>query len=96
MTAIRLEQPATTDQSWNLFAILGFCFSLFLWPLGFVFSPMALNQLKANPNQRGKGLAQAGLIISIVSTVFIVIIGVVYGLFLGSLFAEIDSLSAGI
>ena len=96
MTAIRLEQPATTDQSWNLFAILGFCFSLFLWPLGFVFSPMALNQLMANPNQRGKGLAQAGLIISIVSTVLIVILGFFYALFLGSLFAEIDSLSAGI
>ena len=87
MTSLRLEQPTTTDQSWNLFAILGFCFSLFLWPLGFVFSPMALNQLKANPNQRGKGLAQAGLIISIVSTVLIAIFFFVYVLALGSLMA---------
>jgi peptidyl-prolyl cis-trans isomerase B (cyclophilin B) len=49
--------------------VLAFLCSL----LGIIFSAIALNQLKTRPGQRGKGLATAGLILSIA----FIIIGIV-------------------
>ena len=61
---------SVTTEKYNLFAILGLVFSLTLWPLGFVFSIMARNQIKADPTLKGANLAKAGLIISWFVTVF--------------------------
>ena len=57
--------------STNTFAIIGFVTSLVCCgaPIGIVFSALALGQLKKNPNQSGKGLATAGLVISILGTI---------------------------
>jgi hypothetical protein len=72
----------TVKESWNGFAITGFVLSLTFTPLAFIFSPLALSQLKKDPNQRGKGLAQAGLIIAIIhaSLVFLMLLVVGMGL----------------
>ena len=60
---------------WNGFAIAGFVLSLTIWPMAFIFSPIALSQFKRNGENwnRGKGLALAGLIIAIVSAVITVL-----------------------
>lgn len=60
---------------WNGFAISGFVLSLTIWPMAFIFSPIALSQFKRNGENwnRGKGLALAGLIIAIVSAVVTVL-----------------------
>ena len=60
---------------WNGFAISGFVLSLTIWPMAFIFSPIALSQFKRNGENwnRGKGLATAGLIIAIVTAVFTVL-----------------------
>lgn len=60
---------------WNGFAISGFVLSLTIWPMAFIFSPIALSQFKRNGENwnRGKGLATAGLIIAIVQAVFTVL-----------------------
>jgi hypothetical protein len=60
---------------WNGFAISGFVLSLTIWPMAFIFSPIALSQFKRNGENwnRGKGLAPAGLVIAIVSTVFTIL-----------------------
>ena len=60
---------------WNGFAIAGFVLSLTIWPMAFIFSPIALSQFKRNGENwnRGRGLALAGLIIAIVSAVFTVL-----------------------
>ena len=54
----------------NTFAIIGFVTSLLCcgMPIGIIFSALALGQINKNPNQGGKGLATAGLIISILGT----------------------------
>jgi hypothetical protein len=61
---------SVTTEKYNLFSILGLVFSLTVWPLGFVFSIMARNQIKADPTLKGANLATAGLIISWFVTVF--------------------------
>ena len=60
---------------WNGFAIAGFVLSLTIWPMAFIFSPIALSQFKRNGENwnRGRGLALAGLIIAIVSAVITVL-----------------------
>jgi|LakMenEpi03Aug12_release.lakeMendotaPanAssembly.Ray.scaffolds.fasta_scaffold568467_1 hypothetical protein len=62
MPTVSVTTEAT--EKYNLFAILGLVFSLTIWPLGFVFSIMARNQIKADPTLKGANLALAGLIIS--------------------------------
>ena len=57
---------------WNGFAIAGFVLAFFCSILGVVFSAIALSQLNTRP-QRGRGLAIAGLVISIASIVIAVI-----------------------
>ena len=60
---------------WNGFAIAGFVLSIVIWPMAFIFSPIALSQFKRNGENwnRGRGLALAGLIIAIVQAVFTVL-----------------------
>ena len=67
----------------NGMSIAGFILGLFSLPsccccflslpssiLGIVFSCLALSQLKANPMQGGRGLAIAGLVLSIIGLIF--------------------------
>jgi hypothetical protein len=49
-------------------------------PLGLVFGLIALNQIKANPSQGGKGLAIAGIVIGSIGMFFGVIWLFAYGL----------------
>ncbi len=64
-----------TRLPWNGCAISGFVLSLTIWPMAFIFSPIALSQFKRNGENwnRGKGLATAGLIIAIVQAVITVL-----------------------
>ena len=66
----------------NGMAVAGFVLSLLCWPLGIIFSAIGMNQTKADPSQGGRGLAIAGLVISIVFAVFTVLYwGTVMALF---------------
>jgi len=84
------QQPAT-----NPMAITGMicgilslpmlccCYGLPFNILGIVFSIVGLSQLKANPQQQGKGMAIAGLICSILSVLLIgilILLGVAIGI----------------
>lgn len=63
---VQYHSPQAMGPSYNGMAIAGFVLS-FLFPLlGLIFSLVALNGMKQNRNDEGKGLATAGLIISIV------------------------------
>lgn len=68
------------------FAIMGFVFSFFFTIVGLILSIVALNKYKKQENQESKGLATAGLVISIVSIAisvlyfFITIIAVAAGI----------------
>ena len=54
------------QQSTNGMAIAGFVTALICCsPLGIIFSAIGLSQINQNPNQQGKGLAIAGLIIGL-------------------------------
>ena len=59
-------------QKTNGLAVAGFVCALFpcISLLGLIFSAVALNQIGKNPNQGGKGLAIAGLVIGIIFTSF--------------------------
>lgn len=62
-----------SPQRTNGMAIAGFVCSLFCWPLGLIFSSIGMSQTSKDPSQGGRGLAIAGLIISIIS-IFITIV----------------------
>lgn len=55
----------------NIMAILGLIFSFFISIIGLIFSIIALNQIKET-HEEGKGLAVAGIVISIVKLIFII------------------------
>ena len=65
-------QPGYQPQKTNTMAILGLVFAFVFSPLGIVFSAIGLKQIKQR-REGGRGLALAGLIISIIS----VIIGII-------------------
>lgn len=50
-------------------------FAFLFWPLGIIFGIIALVIIHNNPNQKGKGLAIAGIIISVVVFPFLIFIG---------------------
>ena len=59
------------------------CYGLPFNILGLVFSLIGLSQLRANPQQNGKGMAIAGLICSILSVLLIgilILLGVAIGI----------------
>jgi len=64
-----MTEMSPTPKKTNGMAITGFVTSFFCGVLGIVFSAIGLSQTGKNPNQGGRGLAIAGLIISIVSLV---------------------------
>ena len=66
-------------QKTNGFAITGFVLSLFgcTGILAIIFSAISLNQFKKDPNQGGKGLAIAGLVIGILDVVGVIIYWIV-------------------
>ena len=57
----------------NGMAITGFVCSLLCWPLGLVFSIIGMSQTGKDPSQGGRGLAIAGLVISIVFAVITIV-----------------------
>ena len=62
-------QPAQPSKT-NGMAIAGFVVALVCCgPLGIVFSAIGLNQINKNPSQGGRGLAVAGLVIGIITTI---------------------------
>jgi len=69
--AQRLEHAIADAGGTNVWAIVGFVCSFFIPLLGIIFSVIALGQIKRT-GERGRGLALAGLIISIVSTLFVI------------------------
>jgi hypothetical protein len=74
-------QPQVPQKT-NGLAIAGFVTSLACCsPVGIILSAIGLNQINKDPNQKGKGLATAGLIIGIV---FFVLTIIYYGFMLNS------------
>jgi len=74
-------QPQVPQKT-NGLAIAGFVTSLACCsPVGIILSAIGLNQISKDPNQKGKGLATAGLIIGIV---FFVLTIIYYGFILNS------------
>jgi len=71
------------EKKTNVMAILGLVFSILFPPLGLIFSIIALNQIKKDPSQGGKGLAMTGLILSIILLIIMLIVFIV--LFMGVL-----------
>jgi hypothetical protein len=59
------------------------CMGLLFGALGVVFSAVALNQSSAHPQQRGRGMATAGLVLSIVGLVWHSIVPSLFGLWSG-------------
>ena len=71
MTQFPFSEPKKT----NGFAIAGLVLSILCCsPLGIIFSAISLNQIAKVPNQDGKGLAVAGLVIGIVGLVLGIIL----------------------
>ena len=65
-------QPQPQSSGANVFAILGFIFAFLISPLGIIFSAIGLG-MSGKYGGRQKGLAVAGLILSIIFTVIWVI-----------------------
>jgi len=63
-----------SPQRTNGMAVAGFVCSFLCWPLGLIFSILGMSQTSKDPSQGGRGLAIAGLVISIVSIVITVIL----------------------
>lgn len=61
-------------QKTNGMAIAGFVCSFLCWPLGLIFSILGMSQTSKDPSQGGRGLAIAGLVLSIVSAVIIFVL----------------------
>ena len=72
----------------NAFAIAGFVCSFLFAILGLIFSAMAMKQCRER-NEDGYGLSKAGMIISIVSMVLSVFLGIIYGAALASVMNNI-------
>ncbi|KYK25070.1 hypothetical protein AYK26_02645 [Euryarchaeota archaeon SM23-78] len=75
----RPEQPTQapqlpTEQKTNVMAILSLIFALLFPLLGLIFGIIALVQIKKDPNQKGKGLAVTGIILSIVLPIIIFVL----------------------
>jgi hypothetical protein len=62
-------------QPTNGLAVAGFVLSIIGcgFPIGLIMSSIALGQFKKNPNQKGKGLAIAGVVLGSISIFFVFI-----------------------
>jgi hypothetical protein len=72
-------QPGYQPQKTNTMAILGLVFAFVFSPLGIVFSAIGLKQIKQR-REGGRGLALAGLILSII----FIVIGIIAGVLLAT------------
>lgn len=61
----------------NLFAILSLVFAFLFFPLGLIFGGVALRQIKKT-KEEGKGLAIAGIVVSLIPIVILVMIIMVF------------------
>ena len=75
-----VASPAHEGGKYCIWAILSLIFAFLFWPLGLVFGIIALVQIKKNPALKGKGLAIAGLVISVLAFIFLIVV-------MGSMFA---------
>ena len=75
-------QPGFQPQKTNTMAILGLVFAFVFSPLGIVFSAIGLKQIKER-REGGRGLALAGLILSIV----FVLIGILFVILAATVFS---------
>lgn len=73
MTNTAMPQSAGTAAGYNVLAIVGFILAFVFNIAGLVVSLIALSKIKKT-GERGRGLALAGVIISIVSIIF----GIIY------------------
>lgn len=69
------QSTVYNSQSTNGLAIAGFVLSMIGcgFPIGLILSAISLGQFSKNPNQKGKGLALAGLIIGAITSFFLLI-----------------------
>lgn len=67
-------------QKTNSMCLVGFILSFFFSLIGIIVSCVGLSQLKKNPNEKGKGMAIAGIVIGSVGLVFQIIVGIIRGL----------------
>ncbi len=72
--AVKPQQEEEKSNPAKTLAILGFVFSFLFALVGLILSIIALNKYKKQEDQSCKGLATAGLIISIVSMALVVIV----------------------
>lgn len=77
-TEARYDAPSQpqvryVERKTNGLAIAGFITSFFTMLVGLILSWIALSQIKDNPDQEGRGLAIAGIIISAVKLVFLIL-----------------------
>jgi hypothetical protein len=80
-----MQQPAygqPVGQKTNTMAILGLVFAFVFSPLGVIFSAIGLKQIKER-REGGRGLALAGLIISIIS----IVLGILMVVFFATVFS---------
>ena len=86
MSEFQPVQPQKT----NGMAIAGFVVALVCCgPLGIVFSAIGLNQINKNPSQGGKGLAIAGLVIGIVTTIISLVVWANWAVLFGATYDDI-------
>ncbi len=88
-------QPGFQPPRTNTMAILGLVFAFVFSPLGIVFSAIGLKQVKQR-REAGRGLALAGLIISIVSLVLSIVVIIVIVAFAGSAVEQARSDAASV
>jgi hypothetical protein len=88
-------QPGFQPPRTNTMAILGLVFAFVFSPLGIVFSAIALKQVKQR-REAGRGLALAGLIISIVSLILSIVVIIVIVAFAGSAVEQARSDAASV
>lgn len=69
----------------NTYAILSLVFAFILFPLGLIFGIMALSQIKKT-HEEGKGLAIAGIVVSLIPVIFLFL----FFSFIGFIFNVLD------
>ena len=87
-------QPGYQPQKTNTMAILGLVFAFVFSPLGIVFSAIGLKQIKQR-RESGRGLALAGLILSIIFVVLGILVAILAATVFSSAVEKAQAESAG-
>jgi peptidyl-prolyl cis-trans isomerase B (cyclophilin B) len=78
--------PEKSSQKTSVLAILSLIFAFIFCPIGLILGIIALSNIKKNPNIKGRGLAIAGIIISVVFMIIpLILIIIAYSAFSGYL-----------